>query len=477
MFKRSPVHIDHEKKILINMIVSSEFLCGILPVLKINYFKSRYSRILAKWIIEYYERYKESPKNVIEDIFFNKKNAIKDEDDAKLIGSLIANLSDEYTTTNTKYLLDTAIEYLKKRSLEVLVEDVQTNIQSNNLLKAEQNITKYKRVTSNTIEDVDIIEDTDAIIKAFNEEKDSLFCFPGEMRDIFGFCNRGDFISFLAFTKRGKTWALLFSMECALTYGNNVLFISMEMTREQVLRRIWQSFTGRPKKSMDVRIPYFEEVDDGYFEIQYSLEHREGFPLDRNGIEREQKRIKKYLREGKAKLLNLPANSCSVEDLEAHFDILEYYYSFIPDVIFIDYADLIVVDKNMEYRHQIDYVWKNLRRLALERNICIFTVSQSNRGSINSDVSEENVAEDIRKLAHVTRMIGINQSRVDRRNSVFRMEVLSEREGEGVNKELLCLSCLDIGKFYIDALPIDKVLYDKKDEAKEKRDKKNGSFL
>jgi replicative DNA helicase len=147
-------------------------------------------------------------------------------------------------------------------------------------------------------------------------------------------------------------------------------------------------------------------------------------------------------------------------------DNLYYYNNFIPDVIVIDYADILAPSRGVkgEHRHIIDDIWKKLRRLAQERSALVVTASQAGRASLNRDVSEEHIAEDIRKLAHVAKMMSINKSKEDDKINAVRIEQLAERDGNRNPRKALVLQCLEIGRSYIDSRYADEILIEEEEE-------------
>jgi hypothetical protein len=130
-----------------------------------------------------------------------------------------------------------------------------------------------------------------------------------------------------------------------------------------------------------------------------------------------------------------------------------YYEKFVPDVIIIDYADIIAPTKGFrgEYRHQIDDIWKRLRRMAQERNALVATVSQSDRAGFFEDVTEVHVAEDIRKLAHVTCMLGLSQKKEEKDLGIMRVGQIAIREGKSVTDQAVVLYSYDIGRAVLDS--------------------------
>ncbi len=107
--------------------------------------------------------------------------------------------------------------------------------------------------------------------------------------------------------------------------------------------------------------------------------------------------------------------------------------------------------KIKEERHRLDDIWKNLRKLAAERNIALITASQTGRASANADATEADIAEDIRKMAHVTKMITINSSKEERALGLSRIACLAEREDAVIHDQVYALTCLDIGNPCLDS--------------------------
>ena len=123
--KRKVVKVDVEKRIVTAGIVSTRFCRDILPVYKSEYMQIDYIREVLKWVFEYFNAYKESPGRQIQDLFMIEKDEMKIEQ-AELIESFLSRISDEFEeekTFNTDYALDQAINYFKKRSLQLLLKE------------------------------------------------------------------------------------------------------------------------------------------------------------------------------------------------------------------------------------------------------------------------------------------------------------------------------------------------------------------
>lgn len=454
---------DAERKLLINLIISTPFLKEIAPILNPKDLESPYAETVVTWILEYFKTYEEAPNKAIEDIYFSRRDTV-DEEEAELIGDLLKSLNDEYIIHNVSYSIEQTIAYLKKRSLTTLLENLEAKVSSGQLIQAEEAIGAYNRIEQSKASGVDILDDLDGAYDAFFSPEEELFTLlAGEAGELIGPFHRGDFIGFLAFAKRGKSFALLNAAEDALYAGLNVLYFNLEISELQIKRRIYQGLFGVPRIDQAIRIPFFEIAGDNdyEFDIDYYSEDKKGIPNNPHEFEQLFYKTSKLYNQSSYRLITIPAKSATVEDLITHMNNLEYYEGFIPDVVFVDYADLLSPSRKIEYRHQLDDIWSKLRRIALERDICVFTASQSSRESSHSDVKEHHVSEDIRKLAHVTRMIGINCNRHDRESQVTRLSILVDREyaAQARDNDIVLLQCLDICRFILDAKLLKVVSY------------------
>lgn len=470
--KIKKLNIDPERKLITNLIVSDEFSRQIMPIFNPNIMKSEYSKIIGGWIKEYFEVYKVAPGKNIQELYREKRGKIRKEEVADLVAEFLTNLSKDYENSipnNIDFSIKQATHYLKIRSMEELIENLQDAVNKDDDLIAEKIVSEYSRVEVANEEGVSLLTDTQEIIDAFNEDEEFLFHFNGAVGNVIGDLHRGDFFSFMAPMKRGKSWWLWYSAEVAMKKGLKVVFFTLEMTKKQMVRRAWRSLVGRPKKTKEVIIPYFSEVEGkDTFEILTKIEEINGVNI--NEIKEQQKTLKLYSRKGGVKIVQLSGYKATVNNIEAHLDNMSYYDNYVPDVVVIDYADLLASTRKMEYRHQLDDVWKGLRRISQERNILVVTASQTTKETFDRDVKRGDASEDIRKIAHVTAAVAINQKDNEKEKGIIRISNLVVREEAQVTGQAVALQCLDIGKACLDSKMVNELEeFETKHEEKHKR--------
>lgn len=454
MFNRQKIDLSEERRILSYMITSTHFLKKIKDIAKPNLFQSSFSRTVAQWIWEYYDYTKEAPEKSIEDIYLKKEKEIRSEEEKELIFKFLQKLNTDWQKMqikNVEYTTKNALDYFKLRSLEQLQYNLEDCVKNHDAGLGEKLISEYRRVEHIFGKGVDLLRDRSAIAQAFNKESEYLFSYPGQLGECISPFMRGDFFAIMGAMKRGKTHYLWYTAYRALMIGFKVLFISLEMNEQQMLRRMWQTMVGQPVKNQPIKMPYF--CEGGKRELlKIEQKTKQIRAIDLSKIAEKQKFYRKSLRTGELKLINYPSYGVSVKDIEQELANLEYYENYIPDVLVIDYADILrPINERVDYRHQLDTTWKALRGIAQEKSILVVTGSQTGRQGMKRDVDATDVAEDVRKLAHVTKMISLNQNELEKEDGVMRIKVVVQREGKQFGDQIIVLQCYDIGRPYIDS--------------------------
>ena len=145
-----------------------------------------------------------------------------------------------------------------------------------------------------------------------------------------------------------------------------------------------------------------------------------------------------------------PSGNLTVRQLEAHLDALESNERFIPDLLVVDYPDLMKVDKN-NFRLAIDEIYKELRGIAVKRNLALAIVSQGNRGSEKAkNVGNDNVAEAWSKIAHADCVITYNQTPTEKLMGLARLTVTAGRNDEAIT--VIISQNYATGSFVVDSI-------------------------
>lgn len=461
-YSRREVNQDRERDIVIGLIVSDQFTKEVLPLLKPEYLALPYSRTVAKWCIDFYNNYSKAPDKEIMSVFESKKVEIRDQSVIETIEIFLTKLSDRFEAQesfNVGYNVDRALNYFKERSIDLMIERIKVAKLSGDLNRAEAEITGFKKTAKSFSNSIDVWEDSEACLRAIRDDdkNDMLFAFPGELGKFIRPLKRQEFAAVLSPSGRGKTWFLNEIAFSASLSKLNVVYYSFEMTEQQTLQRFYQRITGQLEPSNredddgeEIIIPSFDVNFDITRKIHLKKEYRKR--ITARTVLRQMNAIQKMVGGKKFKLICAPSGSMSVEDLNISLDNLELTEDFVPDIILIDYPDIMKHKGGGEKRFQLDDTWMGLRAISQARNCCVFAVSHTNKTTFDRDIKQGDYSEAAVKSNHLTLAIALNQNDEDRENSAVRLSVMKDRFSRFNPKhEIIVLQALDVGQVFLDA--------------------------
>jgi len=244
-----------ERKIIIGVIVSTDFVRQIRAEIKSDLIDSAAAGMLLDWALEYFDKYNRAPGRDIEQIFYKKLagKKIGKELAEEIEEDILPGLSGEYESTGIQLdsLLDTTREYFRTQRLVKIRDQIDEALDKGNPADAEQAVSGYAPVGETGDE---LIFDQpgirDAVRTAFAASSTPLFEYPGVLGQ---FWNdqlvSGGFVGLLAPEKRGKSWVMLDMAIRAVRQGVPVAFFQAgDMTRDQQLRRVAIHLAGKSDK-------------------------------------------------------------------------------------------------------------------------------------------------------------------------------------------------------------------------------------
>jgi len=273
--------------------------------------------------------------------------------------------------------------------------------------------------------------------------------FQGDLGEFIGRdFSKSKFISFLAPEKRGKSWWLQSCAIEALKFGQTVAFFSAgDMTLEDISLRWTMQVCQSP-------LHFFKKYEfpsvlnpDGTTE----REQRKGSPLSmKERLILAKKYKDDWIRDGTVKFFFHPTNTLTVETMEEQISSMPKP----PTVVILDYMDIMALKgADKDFRNGTNQLWMDIRSLSQKRECLLITATQGTRQAANVDLlSEEHASEDKRKLAHVTGMIGINQTKSDYENKVQRLNwIVNRMNGRSPYEQVVVSNCREIGQTIIDS--------------------------
>lgn len=127
-----------------------------------------------------------------------------------------------------------------------------------------------------------------------------------------------------------------------------------------------------------------------------------------------------------------PAATASCDDFRSYLYWLELDQGIKADIVIIDYGDEVVpIEKKGEVRHDLGQVYKEMRVLAEEFKVPVFTASQGNRESLSKLVIRmQDIAESIQKCAVSDHIFSVCMSEEEKMQGKARLFFAGSREAE-----------------------------------------------
>jgi len=185
-----------------------------------------------------------------------------------------------------------------------------------------------------------------------------------------------------------------------------------------------------------------EVVRQGKTVVHYTLELNENYVglrydsifsgVTTGNIKYHKEDVEKKLQSLPGKLLikYFPTKAASVNTIGAHLKQIELSGVKV-DMVIVDYADILMPTGNFkEKRHAIGTIYEDLRGLAGELEIPIWTASQANRSALEEDViGADKVSEDYSKVMTADFVISMSRKVEDKIANTGRFHVIKNRFG------------------------------------------------
>jgi DnaB-like helicase C terminal domain len=390
-------------------------------------------RLIAARIYDYIDKYKKAPKDHLPDILSDKIEAEGRE--AELYIETIESISSAREGINAIYVMSQLETFIKRQSLRsvavefnrALLKDTEESLDEASALMAKANTATLSVFDPG-------IRLSDKRSLAFLDMQEQAFPTGVPELDKRGFGpTRKELWLYIADTKGGKTWALMQLGKMAALHRFKVCHVSLEMSRERCAQRYYQSLFAISKRKETFRNTKFKKDKLGRItgydnvRVQPSLSYDD--PNVRKKLERRITRHADRLLDNII-IRDFPMGTLTVNQLKAYLDNLEQSERFVPDLLILDYPDLLRLDKD-NYRLSIDEAYKDLRGIASARNMAVAVVSQSHRaGAKAKQVGADNVAEAYSKIAHADTIITRSQTMQEKKLGLARLFVAGGRNDE-----------------------------------------------
>ena len=363
-----------EKVILRNLVYNEEYLRKVIPFIEPDYFNDRNERVVFEHITKYVAEYNSLITKEVLLIEIEDRRDITQEE-VKNINGTINELED--IECDLEWLSDTTEKWCRDRAIylalmeSIKIADGQDDKQNRDAIPTI--LSDALSVSFNRNVGHDYLEDYEERYELYNR-KESRIQFDLEYFNKItkgGIPNKTLNIA-LAGTGVGKSLFMCHHASSVLLEGKNVLYITLEMAEEKIAERIDANL-------LNVNIQEITDLPKPIFESKVTnlAKKTQGSLI-----------IKEY-----------PTASAHSGHFKALLNELALKKSFKPDIIFIDYLNICASSRyragsNVNSYSYIKAIAEELRGLAVEANVPIFSATQTTRsGFASSDVDLTDTSE------------------------------------------------------------------------------------
>lgn len=382
-----------QTKIIGALLTDRDFLIMISESLSEEYFENTSHQWIIKEILKYYDKYHTVPSMDVLKVEIQKienevlKIAIKEQ------------LSQAYKESEENDIPYTKVEFLgfcKNQQMKRAIITSVDLLESGDFDSIRQIILNALKVGE--IKSIGHEYEKDVETR-YREDNRSPIPFPWKIfnDNTQGGKGKGELIIIFGSPGGGKSWSIIANAAHDVKLGYNVLYYTLELS---------ETYVG---KRMDA--------------------HLLGIPVDK--ISKHRKEIDALMETlpGKIIIKGFPPGKTTLEELEKHTERLANQYDFVPDIIYIDYIDLLK-NKSKDKLEGSDEIYVNTRGWAVESQIPIVSPAQANRSGAKSEIIEgDNIAGTYSKLMTGDIVISLARSRKDKLNGTGRWHFMKNRFG------------------------------------------------
>ena len=402
-----------------NLIHNEEYCRKVLPFIKEDYFSDRLEKVLFKEIYKFVNKYNNLPTKESLSIEINTNKSIN-EDEYKKITDILSTLNPE--PINLDWLVETTENWCKDRAIhnailggiqildgkdkehtaqylpellsEALSVSFDQKIGHDYLLESKERYDFYKRKEERLELDLDFFN---KITRGGIPSKTLNICLAG--------------------TGVGKTMFMTSIASSILVQGKNVLYITLEMAEERIAERIDANL-------LNVGMSDLEELPYQMYETKINkLQSKTTGTLI----------VKEY-----------PTASAHVGHFKNLLSELALKKSFKPDILFIDYLNICSSSRfragaNVNSYTYVKAIAEELRGLAVEHDIPVFSATQTTRGGfVSSDIGLEDTSESFGLPATADFMFAlISSEELEEKNQIMVKQLKNRYNDPTINRKFI----------------------------------------
>ena len=383
------------------------FLIQTMPMIKADYFEFPSHQKFFSTIKDFFLKYKKLPTNdqlleTVRGIMASNELFGDYKDELSEIDKL-----DVKSIENEEYYLDLVEEFAKEQSLKEAIIKSVDHLEKKNFSAIADEVQNALTVSRNLDLGMDYFTGISERWQRLQDNKVSAqFRTPFETVNeaLEGGLAAKEMAMVVAPPGVGKSLFLANQAVRSVLDGFNVVYLSLEMAEDRVAQRLDSIFTRIQQRQLSKRV---NDVEERLSTIVEKLPDR-----------------------GRLMLKEFPTKRLSVSGIRAYLNQLRNYEDFTPDVLIVDYLELLNTDSSApEYQAQ-ERIAQELRGIATEYKLLVWTATQTNReGKKVQVITDSELADSYGKIRVCDLVFSINQTEQEFDAGSARLYLMKSRNG------------------------------------------------
>jgi hypothetical protein len=390
-----------QEKILQALISDKNWAAQMFEVAKVEYFELKYLRFLVDKYFGYYKKYHVFPTMQL--LITIVRDCLREGNDIILRDQIVEFLHRIKTNPDMgdlQYVKDKSLDFCRKQALKEALESAVELIAVDKLDNVLGVIKVALTVGTTPSIGHDFMNDFDKRFIKINRNPIPTGLDKLDTKNILnGGLGNGEIGIITAPTGVGKSHFLVSLGANAIKHGKNVLHYTFELC---------ETIVGIRYDSFLCDIPSNDVINS------------------KNLIKSKYEKMKL----GRLFIKEYPTGSATIMTLRTHIEKLALK-GFVPDIVIIDYADIMRSTRKYDsLRHELKLIYEELRNMAMELNLPIWSASQANRQAANADiVGLENMSEAYGKAMIADVVLSLSRKPVEKAKGTARLFVAKNRAG------------------------------------------------
>lgn len=353
-----------QNKVVALLLQDGDFMSKYGAIVEPNYFTDTVHQELCEMINKYWQKYSAAPSH---EVMVEKVIAVKDEDRRASLAMSLQDVLDA-DLTDAQYYEDEVVAFCKRQSallglrqaakslkegdLDAMVPTLERSLMIGQSYDQESMGLQYWQ-DFGRVEIHSVAPRVPTLMGAYQ---------TGGIDDILhGGLEQGNVACVMIPVGRGKSVWLVNVAGNGILQGYNVAFLSFELSEKTVANRFNVFFSGLKDTDLETMKP--------------------------DQIEEAVKSPYKDMPVGNLLIKTFPMKSATVRQFEAHLKIVKAKYNWTPDLVCVDYLDIIKAPfQNKDKHEQLEEVAIELKAFAQRNRIPVWTASQVNREGARKNI-------------------------------------------------------------------------------------------